>query len=85
MAEKTKKSASQPSTQKLVPYLLYKDVGKALGWLTKAFGFVEFGLILIKGGKVTQAYSQVPAVRSFDLLGKFAGSLVQRFGFFVMC
>jgi uncharacterized glyoxalase superfamily protein PhnB len=26
-----------------VPYLLYKDVGKAVEWLTKAFGFLEFG------------------------------------------
>jgi PhnB protein len=33
-----KKSALQ-----LTPYLLYKDVGKALNWLTKAFGFIEDG------------------------------------------
>lgn len=25
----------------VTPYLLYKDVGKALDWLSKAFGFVE--------------------------------------------
>jgi PhnB protein len=29
--------------QQLTPYLLYKDVGKALNWLTKAFGFIEDG------------------------------------------
>ena len=32
-----------PDSQKLVPYLLYKDVGKALTWLRKAFGFIECG------------------------------------------
>ena len=31
-----------PETQKLIPYLLYKDVGKALKWLRKAFGFTEY-------------------------------------------
>ena len=37
------KQEKAPETQRLVPYLLYKDVGKALMWLRKAFGFVEFG------------------------------------------
>ena len=40
--KKTKKSAKQ-NPQMLVPYLLYKDVGKALTWLTKAFRFIEDG------------------------------------------
>jgi PhnB protein len=31
------------NTPQLTPYLLYKDVGKALNWLTKAFGFIEDG------------------------------------------
>jgi PhnB protein len=31
------------SAQQLTPYLLYKDVGKALSWLSKAFGFIEDG------------------------------------------
>jgi PhnB protein len=31
------------NTPQLTPYLLYKDVGKALNWLSKAFGFVEDG------------------------------------------
>jgi PhnB protein len=39
---KTKKKAPAP-TQNLTPYLLYKDVGKALAFLAKAFGFVASG------------------------------------------
>jgi len=39
---KKEKKASAPS-QCLIPYLLYSDVRKALGWLNKAFGFKEFG------------------------------------------
>ena len=39
---KTKSKSKQPVSQ-LTPYLLYKDVGRALGWLRKAFGFREFG------------------------------------------
>jgi len=31
------------NSQHLTPYLLYNDVGKALLWLRKAFGFTEFG------------------------------------------
>jgi PhnB protein len=38
---KKKKKAAAKNLQKLTPYLLYKDVGKALDWLNKAFGFVE--------------------------------------------
>ena len=40
---KKKKNAPQRNPQKLTPYLLYKDVGKALDWYSKAFAFVEFG------------------------------------------
>lgn len=39
MSTKKKKT---PVSQ-ITPYLLYKDVGKALGWLKKAFGFTEYG------------------------------------------
>ena len=38
-----KKKKKTPPPQKLVPYLLYKDVGKALKFYAKAFGFVEMG------------------------------------------
>jgi uncharacterized glyoxalase superfamily protein PhnB len=38
-----KNEADAMDTQKLTPYLLYKDVGKALKWLRKAFGFTEVG------------------------------------------
>jgi PhnB protein len=40
---KKKKNTPAQNAQKLTPYLLYRDVGKALDWLSKAFGFVEFG------------------------------------------
>jgi uncharacterized glyoxalase superfamily protein PhnB len=44
---KTNKKAPKKKTaedlQRLTPYLLYKDVGKALAWLEKAFGFTEYG------------------------------------------
>jgi PhnB protein len=38
-----KKKQASTNSQHLTPYLLYKDVGRALDWLGKAFGFVEFG------------------------------------------
>ena len=40
---KKKKKTPSSETQRCVPYLLYKDVGKALAWLKKAFGFTEIG------------------------------------------
>ncbi len=40
--KKTTKAAARNS-QKLTPYLLYKDVAKALEFLVRAFGFIEFG------------------------------------------
>jgi PhnB protein len=38
-----KEKTAEPPTQNLTPYLLYKDVGKALAFHKKAFGFVETG------------------------------------------
>jgi PhnB protein len=32
-----------PDGPRITPYLLYEDVGKALEWLAKAFGFEELG------------------------------------------
>jgi PhnB protein len=32
-----------PEGPRITPYLLYEDVGRALDWLAKAFGFVEQG------------------------------------------
>lgn len=37
------KKTPQPNPQQLMPYLLYKDVGKAIEWYSRAFGFVETG------------------------------------------
>jgi len=41
--KKKSKKAPEPREQYMTPYLLYKDVGKALEWLAKAFGFTENG------------------------------------------
>lgn len=38
-----KKEPKSSKAQTVTPYLLYKDVGKALTWLGKAFGFMEIG------------------------------------------
>jgi len=49
-----------PDTQKLTPYLLYRDVRKALKFLRKAFGFVEFGdRFSGKNGDVQHAAMQI--------------------------
>jgi PhnB protein len=37
------KKAKKEPTSYITPYLLYKDVGSALGFLKKAFGFSEYG------------------------------------------
>jgi PhnB protein len=39
---KAKPKKKEPVSQ-LTPYLLYKDVGRAIDWYRKAFGFVEYG------------------------------------------
>jgi len=36
------KTKKEPISQ-ITPYLLYRDVGQALDWLKKAFGFQEYG------------------------------------------
>ena len=41
--------------QKVTPYLLYKDVNAALGWLTSAFGFAERLRFTDAEGQVTHA------------------------------
>ena len=40
---KKKRRADPDASQRVTPYLLYGDVAAALDWLTRAFGFVEFG------------------------------------------
>jgi PhnB protein len=42
-------------TPRIVPYLYYEDVGAALAWLTKAFGFVEQMRIPLPDGKIMHA------------------------------
>ena len=38
-----KKQPKSSKSQSVMHYLLYRDVGKALAWLGKAFGFLEIG------------------------------------------
>lgn len=40
---KKRKKVSKTRSQNVTPYLLYKDVGKALKFHSKAFGFIEEG------------------------------------------
>ena len=54
-----KKSKKMEPTAYITPYLLYKDAGKALDFLRKAFGFSEYGMRFTgKDGKVQHAAMQ---------------------------
>lgn len=45
-----------PEGPRITPYLLYEDVAAALEWLTRAFGFEEYGeRFTTPEGKVTHA------------------------------
>jgi PhnB protein len=49
-----------PEGPRITPYLLYEDVGKALDWLSKAFGLQEFGdRFTGSDGKVSHAAMQL--------------------------
>ena len=49
-----------PKGPRISPYLLYEDVGKALDWLERAFGFREFGeRFTYPDGKVNHAVMQL--------------------------
>jgi uncharacterized glyoxalase superfamily protein PhnB len=49
-----------PKGPRITPYLLYEDVGKALDWLEKAFGFRELGdRFTGPDGKVSHAAMQL--------------------------
>ena len=50
-----KKEPRVSKTQSVMPYLLYKDVGKALDWLGRAFGFLEIGDRFEKDGVIQHA------------------------------
>ena len=41
--DKKPKKPDQADSQRLTPYLLYRDVAQALEWLGTAFGFTEYG------------------------------------------
>jgi len=67
---KKKKKARTTNPQELTPYLLYKDVGKALDWFGKAFGFVEFGdRFTGEDGTVQHAAMQISSKGEVFMLG----------------
>ena len=54
-----------------MPYLLYKNVGKALDWLAKAFGFVEFAdRFEGKDGTIHHAAMQVSRGGEIFMMGR---------------
>jgi len=67
---KTKKKTATPNPQRLTPYLLYRDVGKALDWFSKAFGFVESGERFTgTDGTVQHAAMKIPPKDEVFMLG----------------
>ena len=67
---KKKQKAPRQNPQKLTPYLLYKDVGKALDWLAKAFSFAEFGdRFTAKDGTVQHAAMEISQKGEIFMLG----------------
>jgi len=67
---KKKKKAPADNPQKLTPYLLYKDVGKALSWFSKAFGFAECGdKFAGEDGKIQHAQMEISPKGEVFMLG----------------
>jgi len=65
-----KKKAPADNSQKLTPYLLYKDVGKALSWFSKAFGFAECGdQFTGEDGKIQHAAMEISPKGEVFMLG----------------
>jgi PhnB protein len=65
-----KKTAPKQGSESVTPYLLYKDVGKALDWLSKAFGFVEGGeRFVADDGTVQHADMKTSAKGAVILMG----------------
>ena len=67
---KAKKKAPKRYTQRVTPYLLYKDVDGALEWLAKAFDLREFGE-RFKGpdGTVQHAAMKLPGSDDIVMMG----------------
>lgn len=65
-----KKQVKVSKTQRLTPYLLYRDVGSALEWLGKAFGLMEIGdRFEGKDGTIQHAAMVVPEGGEVILMG----------------
>ena len=66
---KAKKTVAKRE-QELMPYLLYNDVGRALDWLARAFGFQEYGeRYSEKGGTITHAAMRIGRGRDAFMMG----------------
>ena len=61
------KKQEYSEAQKCTPYLLYRDVGRAMKWLKTAFGFNEFGdQFKGKDGKIQHAAAVSDASTHID-------------------
>jgi uncharacterized glyoxalase superfamily protein PhnB len=67
---KKTKTGPPRNPQKLTPYLLYKDVSRALGFLARAFGFVECGdRFTGKDGTVQHAAMEISPKGELFMMG----------------
>ncbi len=67
---KKKHKAPKQNPQNLTPYLLYKDVGRALDWYQKAFSFLESGdRFTGQDGTVQHAAMQISPKAEVFMLG----------------
>jgi len=83
------KNQEYSKEQKCTPYLLYRDVGKAMKWLKTAFGFSEFGdqfkgndgkiqhaaMTISRGGEVIMMGCPGPKYKNPKALGAATQSL----------
>jgi uncharacterized glyoxalase superfamily protein PhnB len=61
---------TQEKGQRIVPYLLYRDVGKAMAWLKKAFGLKSVGDVFKgKDGTIQHASMKLPGSEDFIMMG----------------
>ena len=67
---KKQKTGVEHREQQITPYLLYRDVGKAMKWLSKAFGFVPTGdQFADKKGKLLHAAMRISRAGDLIMMG----------------
>lgn len=60
----------QHQGQRIIPYLLYRDVGKAMAWLKKAFGLKKVGDVFKgKDGTIQHATMKMSDSEDFVMMG----------------